>query len=135
MSHDSNVNVLISLTILGINRGNKNNQDRLLITTEEGRSFLFYHSQDCCESVSIERIRGSLKKLEGQKIVDATEVISSENPRFYRVPEYTPESQTWTIVTLKTEKDVVEIRWHGTSNGYYSESVSFVETTKGQPEW
>lgn len=135
MSTDSNPNVLIGLTLASIKRGDANNPDRLELVTKEGRSFLFYHSQDCCESVAINRIKGSLRKLIGHKIITAKEVVSSDDPPFYRKSSYIAESQTWTILTLATKNHEVEILWYGTSNGYYSESVSFVETANGEPRW
>ncbi len=131
MSTDSNVNVLIGLTLTEFY---KEGGDRIILKTAD-RSFLFYHAQDCCESVTIDRIKGSFKKLIGEPLIEVIETISHEDPPFYRASGYTCESQTWSIYTLKTADCVVEIRWHGTSNGYYSESVSFVETTKGEPSW
>jgi hypothetical protein len=85
----------------------------------------FQHHQDCCESVYIEDICGDLDDLVGAPLVEAEEVSDYEG-------EATgDESYTWTFYKFATRKGFVTVRWYGSSNGYYSESVSVdvVDTT------
>lgn len=103
--------------------------DRITLETASGKSYLMYHSQDCCESVSIYDIAGELDSLIGDVIIEAKETISSESPEDIESDGYEDESCTWTTFYLATKDSAVAIRWLGSSNGYYSESVSFVETT------
>lgn len=78
--------------------------------------------QHCCESVAIEDIDGDIQRLVGQRIAVAECRESGDDP-----PDatYIGESFTWTFYVLRTNLDSVTIRWFGTSNGYYSEHVSF----------
>jgi hypothetical protein len=97
--------------------------DEIVFTLDTGEQFRMYHSQDCCENVTVDDIAGDLDDLIGTPIVKAEEVTSSENP-----PGVTKEYQdsfTWTFYHLATVKGYVTIRWYGESNGYYSESVDF----------
>ena len=83
-----------------------------------------YHMQDCCESVSIEDIVGNLNDLVGTPLL-LVEEVSNYEPEERSVDEdnYYDESETWTYYRFRTIKGSVDIRWYGTSNGYYSESV------------
>lgn len=87
--------------------------------------FTFYHYQDCCESVIIEDIVGDLDDLVGAPILLA-EQVSGETV----VEEDEYMSQTWTFYKFATIKGYVDVRWHGTSNGYYSESVDVKKVMK-----
>ena len=78
-----------------------------------------FHRQDCCEHVYIEDICGDLQDLVGEPLLVAEEVSGNT-----AVPECeSVGSHTWTFYRFATRKGWVDVRWYGTSNGYYSESV------------
>ena len=110
---------LVGKTLTNVNIGD----EEILFTTDDGKQFRLWHSQDCCESVYVESVVGDINDLIGTPILRAEEVDSSGTPK---LGEY-DESFTWTFYKLATVKGYVDIRWYGTSNGYYSESVSFDE--------
>lgn len=83
-------------------------------------TYAMYHSQDCCETVEIEDISGDVTDLIGSPILVAECRESGECPEG---SESHDDSNTWTFFTFRTLKGTVDIRWHGSSNGYYSESV------------
>lgn len=91
-------------------------------TTEDGTRYEMYHDQDCCECVYIENICGELKDLEGSPLTMAEEAKDVDLPPLENDGDY---SFTWTVYTFATVKGQVTVRWYGSSNGYYSESVSF----------
>jgi len=115
---------LVSVTKTG-------DDDEIHFVTNTGETFVLFHSQDCCENVSIEDITGDLADLVGEPIMVAEEASSETRPDSVPAPSYEPDSQTWTFYKLATIKGYVDIRWFGTSNGYYSESVSFGRLPKG----
>jgi hypothetical protein len=78
-----------------------------------------YHQQDCCENVSIEDIVGDLDDLIGTPLLMVEEVSNVDEPE---IGEYN-DSFTWTYYRFRTIKGSVDIRWYGSSNGYYSENV------------
>jgi hypothetical protein len=98
--------------------------NQIVFTTAEGSKYKMYHSQNCCESVTVEDICGSLQELVGSPIIQAEESESAEWPEGVPKSEY-EESYTWSFYRLATAKGQVVIRWFGSSNGYYSESVDF----------
>ena len=121
------VNTMISMTMTSVERSEHDGSDALIFTSTDGRVFKLFHNQDCCENVGIEDIAGNLSDLIGTPLLQSEEV-SSESP--VRGPnDYVPESETWTFYKFGTIKGYVTVRWWGTSNGYYSESVDFAEFT------
>src|SRR6201997_2890107 len=87
----------------------------------DGRQFKIYNSQSCCESVSIESVRGDLADLVGEPLLMAEEVDNGPLPPGHKPSDY--DSETWTFYKLATRKGYVDVRWFGTSNGDYRESV------------
>lgn len=95
--------------------------DEIYFECDDGNLYKMYHSQECCESVYIEDICGEVSNLLFSPLLMAEEVSnSSEEPL-----TAWDESFTWTFYKLATINGYVTIRWYGTSNGYYSESVDF----------
>lgn len=112
------LSTLVGKTLAEVRRSG---DEELFFTTQEGETFKMYHSQDCCESVYIEDVEGDLDSLVGNPILVA-EVASKDDSE-------ASESGTWTFYKLATIKGHVDIRWYGSSNGYYSESVDFVRVS------
>lgn len=100
--------------------------DSIEFRTTDGETYLMYHEQDCCESVSIQDIVGDLQDLVGSEILLAEEV-TGESPVDF--DDKYMDSYSWTFYKFATLKGYVDIRWLGESNGYYSEGVSFRKMT------
>jgi hypothetical protein len=111
----------MTLSSVVMNKG----KDEIIFTTTTGRKFCMNHVQDCCEHVSVEDICGELSDLVGSPLLQAEESV---NDKGYK-PQSGDDSFTWTFYRLATIKGQVVIRWYGSSNGYYSESVYFEEIT------
>ena len=78
--------------------------------------------------MSIEDINGDLDDLLNTPIVVAAESAQRDvNPE--GVTKESQDSFTWTFYKLGTIKGHVTVRWLGTSNGYYSESVDFTKVS------
>lgn len=120
---ENSIENLIGKTLTKI----ENLSDEIIFTCEDGDKFKMYHNQDCCENVSVEDIIGDLNDLIGSPILKASEDSNHDKPADIK-REYEPESETWTFYNLATIKGYVTIRWHGESNGWYSESVDFIKT-------
>lgn len=104
----------------------QDSDDRIVFECDDGKIYALYHSQDCCESVTIEDVCGDLADLVGTPILLAEEATSETPPEGSEVYE----CDLWTFYKLRTIKGSVDIRWHGSSNGYYSVSVDFGEVSQ-----
>lgn len=113
-----NVNVLLGKTLRDI----KVKGDEMWFYCTDGSEYKMYHDQDCCESVTIDDVSGDLLDLIGSPITLAEETSESGRDGEWG------ESHTWTFYRFATVNGYVDIKWYGSSNGYYSESVSFEET-------
>lgn len=105
--------------------------EELIFVATDGSEYKMYHEQSCCENVSIDDIVGDFEDLIGSIILVAEVATNSDNPKSETSQDqswtWTDESHTWTFYKIATVKGWVDIKWYGSSNGYYSESVHFIE--------
>jgi len=120
------VDVLKGKTLSSVHR---DGDEEILFETVDGDVYRMFHSQDCCESVYIESIVGDLQDLVGEEILvaEANENLFDILKNAGKEEDDCDESYTWTFYKFATRKGYVDIRWYGSSNGYYSESVDFVK--------
>ena len=108
--------LLVGVTV---KRDGNDHGEEIVFTLADGQRCKLYHLQDCCESVYVEDIVGELADLVGSPLTMVEE--ASKNDR----DGTRDDSETWTFYKFATAKGYVTIRWYGSSNGYYSESVDF----------
>jgi hypothetical protein len=101
-----------TLSAIGVNEA----EDIILFTCTTGEKYKMYHREDGNEhDCEIEDICGDLDDLIGSPLLVAEEVSSEGG------------EGTWTFYKLATGKGHVDLRWFGTSNGCYSESVDIIK--------
>lgn len=152
-NYDANFSELTGKTLTKIEGGL--GDDTLTFHCESGERYQLHYYQDCCANCSIEDICGDLDDILRSRILLAEMVCSadpSEDIIAKRKAEYeeararfkprrdgdefywygpSPDndwqegSETWSFYKLSTIKGSVTIRWYGSSNGYYSETVTF----------
>ena len=127
---DAEFGDLVGQVVLGVERGTQEDgDDYLQFTTVENdviSEYMMFHYQDCCEHVIIEDIDNDIQKLVGGEILTAE--VSQSNDFRDNDDDWMDDSNTWTFYKLATDRGhYVTIRWWGSSNGYYSESVDFMK--------
>lgn len=126
MEEDIDISDLVGKTVASIDVVDDPKKDnQIIFKCIDGSEYIMHHVKDCCESVYIEDICGDINDLIGVPIVRAEEVSNEPEPVSELSEDY--ESYTWTFYKFAAKADVT-IRWFGSSNGYYSESVYFVQT-------
>jgi hypothetical protein len=93
--------------------------DAIYFVISDDEAYKMYHIEDCCESVELQDICGSLDNLIGAPILIAEERCQDGEDSDYH------GTSTWTFYEIATINGSVTITWYGTSNGYYSERVNF----------
>lgn len=101
--------------------------EEIIIFRTADDEYALHHAQDCCETVYIESVVGDIKDLVGEPILVAEQVSNMPDPG---AKEDSDDSYTWTFYKFATRKGYVDIRWYGTSSGYYSEDVDFVKKVR-----
>lgn len=137
------IEILIGKTLSSVTKVD----NEIVFKVSDDEQYKLYHSQDCCESVTIEDIEGDITDLVGKPILQAEEITNEDfesnflasfdrkneyGSKVDKDGNYKPESCTWTFYKLATIKGYVTIRWYGESNGYYSESVDFTKMKEGR---
>jgi len=117
MWKDAKLEEMVGLTMSNVAKSRHDGNDMIVFDVQEGGAFKMHHRQDCCEDVSVESIDGELSWLAGTPILSAYESSNESNDDYWH--------ETWTFYRITTVQGTVVIRWHGQSNGYYSESVDF----------
>lgn len=117
----NNINELIGKTLTNVIVGG--DMESIVFESACGKRYQMSHHQRCCENVRIEDLCGDVTDLVGSPILQADESTNND----LQPGQESCESFTWTFYRITTMKGQVVIRWLGTSNGYYSESVHFEE--------
>jgi hypothetical protein len=103
--------------------------EEIIFSCNDGTEYRMLHEQSCFENVEINEIEGYLEGLCGSPILVAESPSSKDEP----AKSSDDESYTWTFYKLANINGHVDIRWYGTSNGYYAEDVKIIRNTPNPP--
>ncbi len=124
------LNAIVGKTLVSITGLEAGSDEARFVCTDGSEYRMVYH-QDCCASCDLVDVVGDVSDLIGSPLLKAKESTNSDQPP----PEGTwaDSSYTWTFYSFRTVKGSVDVRWFGSSNGYYSEEASFEEVRPATP--
>lgn len=108
--------------------------NELVIYFTDGSYLEFSHKQSCCEEVFLYDTERDLKELIGSEIFSIEETCNESQSSFENddAPDEARDNFTWTFYRIKSSKGYFTLRWLGTSNGNYSESVDVDYCTESE---
>lgn len=110
---DLRVQDLVIQEVRGLHEGSS----EVRFVFHDGTEVRMYHTQECCEYVVLEDFEDlKAEDLVGCRIVEF-EAATKSGGNLY-------EEHQWTFYNIRTTGMDVNLRWFGSSNGYYSTSVS-----------
>jgi hypothetical protein len=95
----------------------------MIMRFADGSWIEFFHNQECCETVRITDMTGDFSDLCGHPLLVAEERTRSLSAEEVAAAEQ--DTVTYTFYTFRNMGGTVDLRWTGSSNGYYSERVDW----------
>jgi hypothetical protein len=95
---------------------------------KNGNIVKFFHDKQCCECVFLADADGLTNGVDIFTDCDwceVEEIIKDDTDKDTKPIDEYDYNYTWTFYKFKTNKGYDTMRWYGTSNGFYSESVDF----------
>lgn len=121
------------VTRIKVRQGYTEEKNYIAFETSDDKLYLLHHEQDCCESVWIEDIDNDIQALTKRPtlplVVASLETRTPSEVTQTDADFLIEESSTWSFYKLANPFGSVTIRWFGTSNGWYSETVDFFDMT------
>lgn len=91
--------------------------DESLTLITDLRTYEIYHEQECCEQVWLADVGDlDLEEILNEELIGFDRFVSKGKVR-------NDDYGTFTFITVRTNKDSYQLRFCGTSNGYYSETA------------